>query len=85
MYIVHANIDIYMDSRIKARQRSVARQDCTVARQIRPTPPVLKSREYGNPIHSQNDIHSQNASYCHFESLIFKITILKSNLNKSPY
>ena len=48
---------------------------------------VTESREYGNPIHSQNDVHSQNASYCHFESLtlIFKVKILRSNLNKSPY
>ena len=49
--------------------------------------PVTESREYGNPIHSQNDVRSlsQNASYCHFESLIFKIKVLRSNLNKSIY
>ena len=40
-------------SRIKARQRSVARQN-------RPTPPVTESREYGNPIPSQNASLSNN-------------------------
>ena len=46
--------------------------------------PVTESRQYGNHIHSQNDVHthSQNVSYYHFENLIFKIKILRSNLNK---
>ena len=39
--------------------------------------PVTESRENGNPIHSQNfhyqHVDCENASYCHFESFIFKI------------
>ena len=76
---------IHAYNRVPKRKVYVLLNVRNMNRSPRRTIPVTESREYGNPIHSQNDVHSQNASYCYFESLIFKIKILRSNLNKSPY